>query len=148
MLCLADISIGGEMKLWRAINKAKSITELNDIFENAVTITLGCINDVVIIQGYEGAINTDFIARKVASVWSSGIEESQDSQVLARYLAEKVFAPLRDLVESTENQCSLYQLAALTRIAWTPPQAPEFGHSVALKHAMVLGFLDRRLANW
>ncbi len=136
------------MKLNHAINKAKSIPELNDIFENTVNITLGCINDVVTIQGYEGVVNTDFLARKVMSVWFSGIEGSQDSRVLAGYLAEKVFAPLRDLVEAPGNQCALYQLAALTRIGWTPPQAPKFGRSVALKHAMVLGLLDRKFAHW
>lgn len=127
--------------LSHAITKAKSIAELNDIFINKVNIQLGWANDKVTVEGYEGSVSTDFIANLVLNLSDS---ETGDSKRLASFFAEKVFIQLKHLVDSPENQCSPYQLAALTRLIWTPPQAPEFGNSIALKHAMVLGNLDRK----
>lgn len=133
------------MNLSQAITKAKSIADLNDIFVSKVNVQLGWANDSVTIEGYQGAVTTDFIAHRVLNLSNS---ETEDSKRLANFLAKKVFIPLKNLVESPENQCSPYQLMALTRIGWTPPQFPEFGRSVALKHAMVLGLLDRKYAGW
>lgn len=133
------------MNLSEVIVEAMSIARLNEIFVGEVNVQLGWVNDSVTIEGYEGAITTDFIAYRVLNL--SGAE-TEDSKRLANLLEEKVFTPLKILVESPENQYSLYQLIALTRVGWTPPQSSEFGSSWALKHAMVLGLLDRKYANW
>lgn len=130
------------MTLSSVLDAAKSIEALNVIFDHNVTVELGWMNDAVTIGGYKGTVTTDFIAKKVLPI-AIQAEESDDSKRLAKSLAEKVFAPLQSLVESPANRHALYQLAALTRVTWTPPQAPVFGSSVALKHAMVLGLLDR-----
>lgn len=133
------------MYLSQAITKAKSIDDFNTIFENNVVIQLGWVNDKVTVQGYQGTVTTDLIAQCVLKVSSS---ETKDSKKLATLLAMKVFTPLKNLVEAPENQCVPYQIAALTRIGWTPRPASEFGRSIALKHAMVLGLLDIKYANW
>lgn len=125
-----------------ALSKAKSITDLNDIFAHEVDVQIGCMNDIVTVDGYEGSVTTDAIAQKVMR--SSPEWETDDSTQLATYLAEKVFTPLRNLVEAPKNRCAAYQIVALTRIGWTPPPAPQFGKSIALKHAMVLGMLDSK----
>ncbi len=108
-------------------SQAKSLSELIDIFEKEVNVQLGFVNDKVTIEGYSGWVTTDFIARQMFGVSKS---QTTDTEGLAKILAEKVFIPLKNLVESPENQCVLYQLTALTRICWTPPQAPEFGNSI------------------
>ena len=131
------------MDLSQVITKAKSVADLNEVFAHNVNVKLGWLNDIVTVEGYEGAVSTDFIARRVVSV-RRGLEITEDSKQLAKFLAEKVFAPLTNLVESPENCCSLYQLTALTRMTYTPPQEPEFGCSIALKHAMILGLLDQK----
>ena len=134
------------MRLSEAITKAKSVTELRDVFANDVNIELGRITDAVTVKGYEGSVTTDFIARKVSGSFFRA-EKEEGSKELAVSLAKKVFTPLRSLVESRQNRCSFYQVAALTRIGWTPPPAPEFGDCTALKHAMILGCLDDKYKN-
>ncbi|NGX60024.1 MAG: hypothetical protein KR126chlam3_01186 [Chlamydiae bacterium] len=129
------------MRLDLALGKCKSISDCNDIFDGGVKVQLKYLNDSVTVEGYEGSVTTDSIANKITTF---GFIETEDSKRLAGSLAKKVFIPLKKLVEAPENQCSLYQLAALTRIGWTPPPASEFGGSIALKHAMALGFLDEK----
>ncbi len=134
------------MYLSLAITKAESVAEFRDIFAKNVEITLGCMNDVVTVDGYEGSVSTDVIANKVIGSFSNA-ETEDGSKQLATLLATKVFIPLKTLVESRRNRCSSYQLIALTRIEWAKSPSHEFGRSVALKHAMVLGFLDKKYRN-
>jgi adenine/guanine phosphoribosyltransferase-like PRPP-binding protein len=131
------------MQLSNVIAKAKDVSELCDVFTNNVQIELGYASDIVTVKGYDGSVSTDTIARKIMedSIWRPKQERSKE---LAALLAAKVFLPLKNLVESRQNQCTLYQMAALTRILWTPPPADEFGKSVALKHAIALSALDQR----
>ena len=138
------------MILSQVITKAKSAADLNDIFENNVNVQLGWVNDTVTVERYTGSVTTDFIARCIIArfIVDRGDSQTEDCKRLAKLLAEKVFIPLKNLVESPDNQCSLYQLTALTPISWTPQPAPEFGKSIALKHAMVLGSLDQKYMNW
>lgn len=123
-----------------AINKAHTVAEFGEIFSKNVQVRLNWFSDSVTIEGYEGAVTTDFIASKIMRTfdWRPSDEKKQ----LARLIANKVFLPLRELVEAPENQCLPYQLIALKRVTFTPPAAPEFGNSIALKHAMVIGCLD------
>lgn len=127
------------MDLQQALTKATTVTEFIDIFKNDVKVTLGWVNDQVTIDGYQGSVTTDFIARRIVLLNQL---KTEDSATLRWNLAVKVFFPLKNLVESPENQCSLYQLTALTRIFWTWAPAQQFGRSIALKHAMVLRILD------
>ncbi|MEM1283102.1 MAG: hypothetical protein AAGG81_06065 [Chlamydiota bacterium] len=131
------------MELNNALEKAKSYSELNDIFENNVDVKLGFLNDEVSVTGYEGTVTTDYIARRIMDLYKQPAKSDEESRKLASLLEDKVFLPLKDLVEAPENHCSLYQVSALARVIWTPPPAQQFGHSIALKHAMVLRVLER-----
>lgn len=125
------------LELSAAIEGA-GIDDLNNIFDRIVDVKLGYYNDQVSVEGYTGTVTTDVIARKIMKL---GFVNTLESKRLANSLTEKVFKPLKELVEAPENYYSLYQITALTRIAWTPDPEEEFGKSVALKHAMALGFL-------
>ena len=133
------------MNLSDALSKANSIGDLDKIFAHTTTVQLGWMNDIVTVDGYKSSVTTDFIARQVMQF--APRLNTEDSKRLATCLAEKVFTPLRKLVEAPENGCATYQVFALSRIGWTPPPAPQFGQCVALKHAMVLGMLDSNYAN-
>jgi hypothetical protein len=83
------------MNLSQAITKAKSIADLNDIFVSKVNVQLGWTNDSVTIEGYQGAVTTDFIAHCVLNLSNS---ETEDSKRLANFLAEKVFMRINVLL--------------------------------------------------
>lgn len=130
------------MRLSQALEKANAVSDLYDIFvAYEVEVKIHCLSDSVRVKGYEGTVSTDEIARKISEL---GFVNTQESLHLAESLATKIFLPLKELVEDPENRCALYQLVALTRIGWTPPPTREFGGSIALKHAMCLGFLDEK----
>lgn len=127
------------MRLSIALATATTLTELNHIFANNVEVSVGCISDSVTVNGYEGDVSTDVIARTISQL---GFVDTDESHRLADTLADKVFLPLKVLVE--DQRCSLYKITTLTRLVYTPPSAVEFGTSIALKHAMCLGLLNQR----
>lgn len=134
------------MNLSSVLNSTKTISGIAQIFELDVKVELGCLTDSVTIKGYKGAVTTDAVMQTVGFVCNID-PESLSKARLAKLLAKKIFKPLRVLVEAPENQCRLYQLTALSR--WcSRAQAPEFGTSVALRHAMILGFLDEKYKTW
>lgn len=129
--------------LTNALTNAKTVADFNDIFEGDVKVRLGCYSDIVKVRGYDGYVSTDTIAHNVLKVCNRKTY-TQGSIELAGYLAEKVFLPLKDLIESPDNQCAFYQVAALIRFSWSKSAHPDFGNSIALKHAVILGWLDEK----
>lgn len=135
------------MYLSQAIANASSVGQIREIFaRREVEISLNCMSDIVTVEGYEGSVTTDFIAKKIMESFFI-IETEKESKTLAALLAEKIFIPLKHIVECRRGRWYFYQLTALKRASWISPQAPEFGSSIALKHAMVLGFLDEKYRN-
>jgi hypothetical protein len=135
------------MYLSQAIANAKSVGQVSEIFAiREVKIFLNCMSDTVTVEGYEGSVTTDFIAQKIMNSFFS-IEIEKESKRLASLLTEKIFIPLKHMVECRRSRWYFYQLTALTRASWMSPQSSEFGSSIALKHAMALGFLDEKYRN-
>jgi hypothetical protein len=135
------------MNLSTALSNAITLTELLEIFDNDIEVKIAYINDQVTVKNYACNITTYQIAHKIMTITRT-LKGDKLAPLLGKCLAEKVFHPLKVLVESTSNYCSLYQISALTRVAWIPPPANEFGDAVALKHAMVLSFLDSTYDCW
>ncbi len=130
------------MILMHAVKEAKTIEDLNRIFTcNSVDIQIYALMDTVRVSGYVGTISTDVIANKISTYSvSSGALNTIESEKLADTIATKVFHPLKDLVKET-SWCSCY---GWHRVGYTPNPVPEFGNSIALKHAMTLSHLSSR----
>ena len=136
------------MRLSEAITKAVSSAEFNDIFAKKVEVQIDGARDKVTIEGFEGAVTTDFIARCVFDQVGYKEPNSENSKRLAKDLDDKVFMPLKTLVDSPEQRCSLYWLTSLIRIVWPSSPEPKFGYAIALRHAMILGRLDEQYCTW
>lgn len=130
--------------LSQAIENA-DVVKLLDIFSSEkITVKLEIFNDRVKVRGYKSSVTTDFIANQLIRIGRSyaRIYQKQECEELATLFAEKVFSPLQALVESPDNLCHPYQIAALTRINWLPPRTQTFGTSTALRHSVTLKLLD------
>lgn len=72
------------MKLANAINQSTTCEEFCQIFDRNVNIQIDTFwgVDSVSIEGYQGTVSTDLIARKVSDKFSSSIKENEEELAL------------------------------------------------------------------
>lgn len=106
--------IWDKMTIFDAINNAKTLSDLNIIFDRRVTVILNNITDAVFVEDFKDKICSDAIASKIRQLVhdSYHFQKNAESKHLAESIFEKVVIPLKKLISSLENKGSIYQLFA------------------------------------
>jgi hypothetical protein len=143
------------MRLDEAINHSCTYAELVQIFDRDVEVQVDTFwgVDSVKVEGYEGTVSTDLIARHVTLKFSDfsgdvSYEIMQKGPLkLAGLLKNKVFTPLRDHLKKLDrSNCMLtlaYKIRNCMRMAWTTQDDRLTGGYLALKHGTCVMFLER-----
>ena len=138
------------MRLDHAISQSHTCEQFCNIFSKNVDVQLNTLwgVDAVSVEGYEGTVTTDLIARAVSDKFNN-INEDQEQEALklADNLTSKVFVPLRDrIIQLDRSSCAatlLYKIRNCGRIGWTPEDRNLTAGYAVLKHSMCVMFLNK-----
>lgn len=140
------------MRLDHAISQSQTCEQFCNIFSKSVDVQINTLwgVDAVCVEGYEGTVTTDFIAKAVSAKFSK-ISEDQEQMALklADDLTSKIFVPLRDrIIQLDRSNCAatlLYKIRNFGRIGWTPEDRNLTAGYAVLKHSMCVMFLNKSL---
>ncbi|NGX34066.1 MAG: hypothetical protein K1060chlam1_00413 [Candidatus Anoxychlamydiales bacterium] len=139
------------MNLEIAVNNSSTCSQFFNIFDNNVQVDVNTMwgTDNVSVDGYEGTVSTDFIARQLFLKFTNDKVSDDESTQLATLLETKVFIPLRDRIIQLDKYscCStlIYKIRNFTRIGWTPEDFNLTAGYPCLRHSMPLIALKKEL---
>ncbi|MBS0626884.1 MAG: hypothetical protein JSS09_01585 [Verrucomicrobia bacterium] len=140
------------MRLDHAINQSHTCKQFDEIFSRNVDVQINTLwgIDAVKVEGFEGTVTTDLIARAVSDKFNNiNEDQAQIALRLADSLTSKVFVPLRDrIIQLDRSNCTttlLYKMRNCGRIGFTPEDRNLTAGYPVLKHSMCVMFLNKSL---
>ncbi len=130
------------MKLADAIMNCGTCGDFSEIFkDNEVYVEIDTWwgEDSVTVNGYEGAVTTDFVAQQMISKFSCTKNEKTAAIELADVIDEKIFNSLKKRIRKLEkDNCMstlVYRIRSLHRMGYSPSNINLTGGDYLLQHS-------------